>query len=431
MAKRVAHYKTIPVETIKQIIKNSTSFAEALNRIGTAGTGRTYTQFQAYIKKLNIPTNHFAKRAQSAYVFEHYFCENSLISRSSIKKKILKEKLIEYKCDSCGIRDKWNGANLVLILDHINGVNNDNRLENLRFLCPNCNSQTSTFCSKNVAYQNSNININLNPINTIKKIENRKKITKKEIIRELKKNNSLKATYSALSISVSALKYFCKKNNIDTGYYILRDCFALKICKQYNKNYNIHQLAKMYNTSIGNIRRILNKNKVLIKQNPYTSFSRNPGLKEKIPVRNTWQGCEQEEVIKELTEMLKFHRNLSAVGRVYGVSSNAVKKWCIKYKINYSSFFDLSWNSSYICKQYSSNISIATIAKELKTTEFTIRKILIANNISIRKTNFPMNLKTKNKIVKLIKQGMPLTKILSQENVPYSVLKRIKQELRK
>jgi 5-methylcytosine-specific restriction endonuclease McrA len=69
-------------------------------------------------------------------------------SRASIRKTILKENLIEYKCSECNVIE-WNGKTLSLHLDHINGVNNDNRLENLRFLCPNCHSQTETYTGRN------------------------------------------------------------------------------------------------------------------------------------------------------------------------------------------------------------------------------------------------------------------------------------------
>ena len=55
------------------------------------------------------------------------------------------EELIPYRCSVCGIEPMWQSKPLTLVLDHINGVNNDNRLQNLRFLCPNCNSQTNTF----------------------------------------------------------------------------------------------------------------------------------------------------------------------------------------------------------------------------------------------------------------------------------------------
>lgn len=64
--------------------------------------------------------------------------------RSDIVHYILKKKLKDYKCDICGI-DSWNDSYIVLELDHINGEKFDNRLENLRFLCPNCHSQTPTY----------------------------------------------------------------------------------------------------------------------------------------------------------------------------------------------------------------------------------------------------------------------------------------------
>jgi 5-methylcytosine-specific restriction endonuclease McrA len=69
-------------------------------------------------------------------------------SRASIRKIIIKENLIEYKCSECNIQT-WNNKSLSLHLDHINGMNSDNRLENLRFLCPNCHSQTETYTGRN------------------------------------------------------------------------------------------------------------------------------------------------------------------------------------------------------------------------------------------------------------------------------------------
>lgn len=68
---------------------------------------------------------------------------------TSVKKFIILHKLIKYQCSLCSIVDSHNGKPLVLHLDHINGIRTDNRLENLRFLCPNCHSQTDTYCGKN------------------------------------------------------------------------------------------------------------------------------------------------------------------------------------------------------------------------------------------------------------------------------------------
>lgn len=80
---------------------------------------------------------------------EKIFVENSTFPRHSVKSRILLEELIEYRCSICGTDPEWQGKPMPLILDHINGVNNDNRLTNLRFVCSNCDSQLPTYKSKN------------------------------------------------------------------------------------------------------------------------------------------------------------------------------------------------------------------------------------------------------------------------------------------
>lgn len=70
-------------------------------------------------------------------------------STSSIKKTIISQGLLEYACYICSNEGEWKGQPLVLQLDHVNGDNKDHRLVNLRFLCPNCHSQTETFCGRN------------------------------------------------------------------------------------------------------------------------------------------------------------------------------------------------------------------------------------------------------------------------------------------
>lgn len=87
-------------------------------------------------------------RGKSIVPNEKIFTENSYYSNELIKQRIVKDNLLDYRCNKCGI-DEWQGETLVLDLDHINGNNRDHRLENLRYLCPNCHSQTDTYKGRN------------------------------------------------------------------------------------------------------------------------------------------------------------------------------------------------------------------------------------------------------------------------------------------
>ncbi len=77
---------------------------------------------------------------------EEILVENSNYHRASLKARLLALGILKNKCSSCGLGSEWNGKPLVLHIEHKNGIGNDNRLENLAILCPNCHSQTPTYC---------------------------------------------------------------------------------------------------------------------------------------------------------------------------------------------------------------------------------------------------------------------------------------------
>jgi len=75
------------------------------------------------------------------------FCENSRVRSSGLRKRA-RIHVSPFSCAVCGNTGQWQGRPLTLQLDHANGKYDDNRLENLRWLCPNCHSQTETFAGR-------------------------------------------------------------------------------------------------------------------------------------------------------------------------------------------------------------------------------------------------------------------------------------------
>lgn len=97
-------------------------------------------------------TNEDRKKSNAISVeqaIKKYFAKGTNPSNKWFRKIYQEHFKIEYKCTVCNIIE-WNGKHIVLEIDHINGDNTDNRLENLRYLCPNCHSQTETYKGRNV-----------------------------------------------------------------------------------------------------------------------------------------------------------------------------------------------------------------------------------------------------------------------------------------
>ena len=110
------------------------------------------------IQPIGFANNPGGREAQKKYTLEEILVENSTYKNiSAMKRRILDANLLEYKCAICGNNGRWNDAPLVLQIDHINGNHSDHRLENLRFLCPNCHSQTETYSGKNKPYKDTNV----------------------------------------------------------------------------------------------------------------------------------------------------------------------------------------------------------------------------------------------------------------------------------
>lgn len=232
-------------EEIKHIVSISVSYKDFARKIGYSHSPSGDTIKMIQKKLLNYDTSHFSvvpdKPERNE---ENIFIQNSTAAQVTLRRWYLKGNYSEYKCSICGQEPFWNGKEMSLILDHINGTNNDDTLENLRWVCPNCNSQLETTGSRN---------------------PNRK---------------------------VFAKKYFCQ----DCGKEISKDSTRCLACESK--------------------KRIIPESEMLVSR-------------------------------EELKKLIR-NQTLVSIGKQFGVSDNAIRKWCDKYnlprkKSEISQYSDEEW----------------------------------------------------------------------------------------
>lgn len=142
----------------REIVRNAYSYSDCLRALGLGTNGGSSTDIlKRRIAELECSIEHFGKQnpmrnkpVNAKYTLDEILIENSAYANiSCLKGRLIKEGRLEYKCAFCGNNGTWLDQPISLQLDHINGKNNDHRIENLRFLCPNCHSITDTYAGKN------------------------------------------------------------------------------------------------------------------------------------------------------------------------------------------------------------------------------------------------------------------------------------------
>ena len=141
-----------------EAVKSSFYLADIQRKLGLK-KNTNYSELNQRILLLGLDTSHFlprwerglslAQKIEKELVpLESMLIENSTYNQHSLRKRLIDEGVLEYKCNRCGLVE-WDGIILALELHHKNGVKRDNRIENLEFLCPNCHSITPTWKGKN------------------------------------------------------------------------------------------------------------------------------------------------------------------------------------------------------------------------------------------------------------------------------------------
>jgi predicted transcriptional regulator len=148
------------VELVKKYLPISNSLNHLCNNLGLRGVDGYYQKLKRIIRENGLSTEHFGtiklsnngggRNIYTAMSDDEFFIKNSNRHGSSIIKRLIKNGYKEYKCENCGINE-WDGKPLRLQVHHINGEHNDNRIENLQLLCPNCHTQTDTYAKNNIS----------------------------------------------------------------------------------------------------------------------------------------------------------------------------------------------------------------------------------------------------------------------------------------
>ena len=147
-------------DKLNDIVQNNTTLTKILLVFGLKNKGGNFKTLKSRLDESHIDYSHIPLGLNrkgkkfggvAAIPLNDILVVESTYNRGHLKRRLIKAGWLLNMCSICGQLPFWRGNPLVLIMDHINGISDDNRLVNLRLLCPNCNSQTETFAGRNIS----------------------------------------------------------------------------------------------------------------------------------------------------------------------------------------------------------------------------------------------------------------------------------------
>lgn len=143
---------------LRKAAAKSRSIRQILHELELKESGGNYLQINKYLETFQISISHLKgkgwSKGTSGYKrpqipLKKILIKNSFFQSHKLKRRLMAEGLMKPKCQECGWSEKSEDGRLPLELDHINGDSHDNRLKNLRILCPNCHSLKPTHRGSN------------------------------------------------------------------------------------------------------------------------------------------------------------------------------------------------------------------------------------------------------------------------------------------
>jgi len=205
-------------EQLEEIVQSSCSMREVSRKIGYMSNGANHQTIYSRLEKYGISTEHFTGRAKNQIKRseENVFIENSTATQATLRRWYVNGNYTEYKCSICGQEPFWNNMPLTLTLDHINGNNHDNRLNNLRWICPNCDRQLPTFAGRNadhnLYYNAKHIEVEKEVVSKPRSLIKPNKTDLLEILHQYKGNFTKIGAY--YGVTDNAVRKWCKSYNL-------------------------------------------------------------------------------------------------------------------------------------------------------------------------------------------------------------------------
>jgi 5-methylcytosine-specific restriction endonuclease McrA len=144
-------------EQLRDAVGKSTNLSDVIRALGLRPAGGNHLSVKKHLARLEVDTSHFNRESQlrglrarhvaNDLSSDQVFCERSRAYGKAVRRRA-RSTILPIICAHCGNTGEWQGRPLTLQLDHVNGKYDDNHLENLRWLCPNCHSQTETFAGR-------------------------------------------------------------------------------------------------------------------------------------------------------------------------------------------------------------------------------------------------------------------------------------------